>query len=265
MHLLLHERGGGQGSQSVCDIHGSFSECSQRKSGDVWFNGCRFNPGKLWRKRQVTLKGFDLSSLSDWKLQDRWLGKVPKLMTPSKRVQVPRCCLWPVDMLIGQDQIDLHLSRCDVKGNSGEPIARLGPLGLSCVGHPDRRFTARDPKNKSSLHPLLQTSGVWRNQRFIETILGSQNSGNPAVQARNHYYWGKDRVWKSESVSGPWWVALPSDRSVEIRLPLPTKQLWNSFQLVEKHRKAPFTTAFSWGAIQANNRLVSRKGLCSYG
>ena len=39
-----------------------------------------------------------------------------------------------VDVLIGQDHIDLHFSKCDGRGNSGEPIARLGPLGWSCVG-----------------------------------------------------------------------------------------------------------------------------------
>lgn len=42
--------------------------------------------------------------------------------------------------------IDLHFSRCDVKGNPGEPIARLGPLGWSCVGHPDRKSIAGDPQ-----------------------------------------------------------------------------------------------------------------------
>ena len=42
-----------------------------------------------------------------------------------------------VDALIGQDHIDLHYSRCDVKGHPGEPIARLGPLGWTCIGHPD--------------------------------------------------------------------------------------------------------------------------------
>ena len=42
-----------------------------------------------------------------------------------------------VDVLIGQDHINLHYSRCDVKGHPGEPIARLGPLGWTCIGHPD--------------------------------------------------------------------------------------------------------------------------------
>ena len=44
-----------------------------------------------------------------------------------------------VDVLIDQDHIDLHYSRCDVKGKPGEPIARLGPLGWSCVGYPGRK------------------------------------------------------------------------------------------------------------------------------
>ena len=61
------------------------------------------------------------------KFQDRWphlqVCKLPEL--PADSI---------VDVLIGQDHIDLHFSKCDVRGNSGEPIARLGPLGWSCVG-----------------------------------------------------------------------------------------------------------------------------------
>ena len=70
------------------------------------------------------------------KFQDRW----PHL----------RVCKFPeppadpiVDVLIGQDQIDLHYSKCDVRGNPGEPIARLGPLGWSCVGPPQGRAVIR--------------------------------------------------------------------------------------------------------------------------
>ncbi len=44
-----------------------------------------------------------------------------------------------VDVLIGQDQVDLHYARCDVKGEPGEPIARLGPLGWSCIGNPEKK------------------------------------------------------------------------------------------------------------------------------
>ena len=76
----------------------------------------------------------------DWsKFQDRW----PHL----------RVCKFPdppadpiVDVLIGQDHIDLHFSKCDVRGNPGEPIARLGPLGWSCVGPPDGRSVTRSDR-----------------------------------------------------------------------------------------------------------------------
>ena len=38
--------------------------------------------------------------------------------------------------------MDLHYSRCDVKGELGEPIARLGPLGWSCIGNPEKKSSA---------------------------------------------------------------------------------------------------------------------------
>ena len=44
-----------------------------------------------------------------------------------------------VDVLIGQDHIDLHYSRCDVKGQLGETIVRLGQLGWTCIGHPETK------------------------------------------------------------------------------------------------------------------------------
>lgn len=44
-----------------------------------------------------------------------------------------------VDLLIGVDCADLHNSFVDIFGNVGEPVARLGPLGLTCIGPPDGR------------------------------------------------------------------------------------------------------------------------------
>ena len=43
-----------------------------------------------------------------------------------------------VDMLIGLDHLDLHSSSAEVTGRDGEPVARLTPLGWTCVGsiHP---------------------------------------------------------------------------------------------------------------------------------
>ena len=44
-----------------------------------------------------------------------------------------------VDLLIGVDNADLHYSFVDVHGKAGEPVARLGPLGWTCIGPPDGR------------------------------------------------------------------------------------------------------------------------------
>ena len=56
-----------------------------------------------------------------------------------------------VDVLIGQDLMDLHYSRCDVKGGPGEPMARLGPLGWSCIGSPELISTEKETlKNRTN-------------------------------------------------------------------------------------------------------------------
>lgn len=42
-----------------------------------------------------------------------------------------------VDILIGIDYAELHRSITKRYGKVGEPIARLGPLGGTCIGKPD--------------------------------------------------------------------------------------------------------------------------------
>ena len=42
-----------------------------------------------------------------------------------------------VDLLIGVDNAELHYSRADVQGEKGGPVARLGPLGWTCIGSPE--------------------------------------------------------------------------------------------------------------------------------
>jgi hypothetical protein len=44
-----------------------------------------------------------------------------------------------VDLLIGVDNADLLYSRADVRGEPGSPIARLGPLGWSCIGATEKQ------------------------------------------------------------------------------------------------------------------------------
>ena len=60
-----------------------------------------------------------------------------------------------VDLLIGVDNADLHDSRADIRGATGGPIARLGPLGWTCIGAPDtavaRTHVIRTLLSRSSL------------------------------------------------------------------------------------------------------------------
>ena len=55
-----------------------------------------------------------------------------------KQIQFPKLSSRPViDLLIGTDYSDLHYSLRDIKGQPGEPIARLTPLGWTCNGSPE--------------------------------------------------------------------------------------------------------------------------------
>ena len=64
-----------------------------------------------------------------------------------------------IDLLIGVDNADLHYCRADIRGETGGPIARLGPLGWTCIGAPDtsvarthviRTLFSRDPLSNGS-------------------------------------------------------------------------------------------------------------------
>ena len=50
-----------------------------------------------------------------------------------------------VDILIGIDLADLHYSTQDIRGKPGEPVARLTPLGWTCIGR--IAYSANGPFN----------------------------------------------------------------------------------------------------------------------
>ena len=80
------------------------------------------------------LKRHDMSASSYWKLQGCRLVEVPGLLAPCTSLQISRTTsISYCGVLIGQDDIDLYF-KCNVRGNLGEPIARLGSLGWSCFG-----------------------------------------------------------------------------------------------------------------------------------
>jgi len=44
-----------------------------------------------------------------------------------------------VGLLKGVDNAELHYSRADVRGKEGGLVARLGPLGWTCIGSSEER------------------------------------------------------------------------------------------------------------------------------
>lgn len=65
-----------------------------------------------------------------------------------KNIDFQRCAARPiVDILIGIDCADLHYAFEEVRGRPGEPVARLTPLGWTCIGNPGPTYK-----------PVLQTN-----------------------------------------------------------------------------------------------------------
>ncbi|MCG7879402.1 MAG: retroviral-like aspartic protease family protein, partial [Candidatus Thiodiazotropha endolucinida] len=55
-----------------------------------------------------------------------------------KNISFPQSSSRPiVDVLIGLDCADLHCALKEVRGKPGEPVARLTPLGWTCIGNPE--------------------------------------------------------------------------------------------------------------------------------
>lgn len=91
-------------------------------------------------------------------------NKYSKQWLQLKNTEFPSSATRPiVDVLIGLDCAELHCALEEVRGNPGEPIARLTSLGWTCIGNPGSR----------SRH-LLQTNFACtyfaRNQLEIEKL-----------------------------------------------------------------------------------------------
>ena len=67
-----------------------------------------------------------------------------------------------VDLLVGIDNAELHYSHVDLRGKSGGPIARLGPLGWSCIGAPENE-AARTRSHV--IRALFSKEPIWSNGR----------------------------------------------------------------------------------------------------
>ena len=92
-----------------------------------------------------------------------------KFAVPSKRVIV--------DMLIGIDYPDLHYSIKDVKGDPGRPIARLTPLGWTCIG--------KSGDDKAS---------VWHQNNYTRTYFCQTNGELDKIDFNLKKFWEIEEV-----------------------------------------------------------------------
>ena len=93
----------------------------------------------------------------DWnKFKKQW----PHL----KNIEFPSSPKKPiVDMLIGLDCADLLYAIEEVRGRPGEPIARLTPLGWTCIGNPDS-------EHQKVIHTNFAYTYFMKDQSEIEKI-----------------------------------------------------------------------------------------------
>ena len=91
-----------------------------------------------------------------------------------------------VHLLIGIDNAQFHYSHVDLRGKNGGPIARHGPLGLSCIGAPDENETARTRSHV--IRSLFTREPIWSEGK--ESCCDVDKSGEvwlrPRWQTRTH-------------------------------------------------------------------------------
>lgn len=86
-----------------------------------------------------------------------------------KGIKLPQVGPRPiVDLLIGADQAHLLYSLEDVRGKPGDPIARLTPLGLTCIGNPEVPAEGTQTNFTFLLNVTPELSGLVRRYWEIE-------------------------------------------------------------------------------------------------
>ena len=84
-----------------------------------------------------------------------------------------------VHLLIGIDNAQFYYSHVHLRGKNGGPIARHGPLGLSCIGAPDENEIARTRSHV--IRSLFTREPIWSEGK------------NPVVTSTSLEKFGSDR------------------------------------------------------------------------
>ena len=77
-----------------------------------------------------------------------------------------------VDMLLGLDCADLIYAIQEVRGKPGEPIARLTPLGWTCIGSIGSEYPEVSHTNFAYTYFVKHQSELEKMNSTLKTILG---------------------------------------------------------------------------------------------
>ena len=161
-----------------------------------------------------------------------------------------------VDVLIGLDCADLHFSYKDVRGKPGQPVARLTPLGWTCIGAMEneqqeiiqtnfvRTYFVAEKTDLNDVNITLRkfweidNSGI---ENFPTLTIEDESILNKAQQSIK-YVDGHYKIaipWKEDEVSlpGNYSMALYRLRNLEKRLVKNTEVAKNYQEVIDNHLK----------------------------
>ena len=134
--LGRNHKGGQCAQNSRCDIDGCQKTHNRVMHGDQFVNGGNVSESQVIEPKKslsLDMGASENNAHSSGRDGERCSRPEHSL----RSVNFPNLGPWPIiDMLIGIDYAEQHFSIRDVPGQPGEPVARLTPLGWTCIGSP---------------------------------------------------------------------------------------------------------------------------------
>ena len=167
-----------------------------------------------------------------------------------KGLNFPQLGLRPiVDLLIGLDCADLHYSFKDIRGRPGQPIARLIPLGWTCIGalgdvclndsrsHFARTYFVSDQNSVEDVNVILRQ--FWDSG-------GVESASVLTIEEKM----AVEKVERSVNFEGRYQVAIPwRDNLNKLSLPDNYKMAFQRLQNLEKRLTRDPEVASAYGEI----------------
>ena len=167
-----------------------------------------------------------------------------------------------VVLLIGVDNADLHYSFANVRGWTGEPVARLGQLGWTCIGCPDSR---EESGSKVSHRRNIVIAGgrtgmggwclLWV-VSDIKEVLGGWELWDWSQRLHCMYWWRESSPSESQQLCALQWSQIPYCRTMEGTEATIAKQPSDGCILSSQHQAKPKEERVCWKGIPGNYRSI---------